>query len=288
VPARGILYALMVAVAVPGFGVAADSSPAKIVEDIGQEIEKLKAAFPQLAEFSRHNVNADRLTISYSYHTHEPERTGGWTSGVPHPDADGIWFHIDLHDAASTAQIHTQPMTASLCLGDLKVSFLMLEGTETKPVYAAIWKILASQGVEECNRAERAADDRIPPLSLVADIRLGVYPGWSLSISPDGSAVIGYGSSAFDFVSVPTGTFNFGQIYESLATQVRPYLGNMRESFTVVFRQRDATISDALYIDNADLVLDLFKTAKQNCVLPGRARIDELWERQPPSLEQSD
>jgi hypothetical protein len=128
----------------------------------------------------------------------------------------------------------------------------------------------------------RAADrDRIPPLSLVAEISLGVYPGWSLSISPDGSGVIGYGSSASDFASVPAGTFDFGRIYQSLATVARPNVGDMRESFTVVFRQRGATTSDALYTDKADLVLDLFETAKHKCVPPGKARIEELWERQP-------
>jgi hypothetical protein len=153
VPVRRILLASMVAVAFSGFGIAADSSPARIIEDIGDEIEKLKTTFPQLEEFSRNNVDVDRLTISYSYRTHEPARSGGWTSGVPNPDADGVWFHVDLHDAQSAAEIHTQPITTPICLGNLKVSFLLLEGTATKTVYAAIWKILARQGVKKCVRA---------------------------------------------------------------------------------------------------------------------------------------
>lgn len=151
-----MLVALMVAVVFPGFAAAADSAAARIIEEIGREIEKLKTTFPQLEEFSGAHVNVDRLTISYSHRTHEPERSGGWTSGVPHPDPAGIWFHIDLHDASSTAELHTQPMSAPVCLGDWKVTFLIREGSETNSVYAAIWKILADHGVEECARAPPA------------------------------------------------------------------------------------------------------------------------------------
>lgn len=45
-------------------------------------------------------------------------------------------------------------MIAPICLDDLKVPFLLLEGTETEPIYAVIWKILASQAsrnVFECS-----------------------------------------------------------------------------------------------------------------------------------------
>ena len=127
--------------------------------------------------------------------------------------------------------------------------------------------------------------ERIPPLSRLKEIRLSAGPGWSLSIGPDGSAAIGYGSNGSDFASVPAGTFDFEQVYRSLAPVVRP-TGNMRESFTVAFYEREVTIGYSLYTDNANVILDLFTTAKQKCVPPDKARIDELWERQPPSLNQ--
>jgi hypothetical protein len=134
----------------------------------------------------------------------------------------------------------------------------------------------------------RVADDtRIPPIALLADIQLAVYPGWFLSIETDGSGSIGYGSNASDFASVPVGTFDFEKVYSSLAQSVRAS-GNKRESLTVAFHQRHVTTTLALSTDDAGLVLGLFNTAKQNAAGLNRARIDELWERSPPSVEHFD
>ena len=89
------------------------------------------------------------MSITYGFKTHKAEHIGGWTSGVPNPDDDGIWFYIDLHDADSTAQIHTQPITANVLLGGMNVQLLILEGEQTKRVSGAIWKIIMAHGAEE-------------------------------------------------------------------------------------------------------------------------------------------
>lgn len=134
----------------------------------------------------------------------------------------------------------------------------------------------------------RAADNtHIPPIALVTEIQLVIYPAWFLSIAVDGAGSIGYGSSASDFASVPAGTFDFQKIYSSLAQTVR-VSGNMRESISIAFRQRNVTTTSARYTDDADLVLDLFNTAKQNAVGLNEARINELWERSPPSRDHFD
>ncbi len=115
---------------------------------IGRDIEALKDRYPQLQNFSvKDNADAARLCISYEFKTHEPKRRGGWVSGVPNPDADGIWFYIDIHDPGSTRQIHTQPVTLPMFRGDKRVTFLILEGTETKSISNAIRKILGDHGV---------------------------------------------------------------------------------------------------------------------------------------------
>ena len=122
-----------------------------ILKAVAADIEKLKTDFPQLRDFSAAaHLRADPPGISYAFRTHSPERTGGWTSGVPNPDADGIWFHIDLHDPASQRQLHTQPVTAPLCLGESRVSFLILEGRDTRSLYGPIWSALRKQGGREC------------------------------------------------------------------------------------------------------------------------------------------
>jgi hypothetical protein len=144
-------FALMVGMMVTCFAeMDIDRGCDEILLSIGRDIEQLKTDYPQLEAFSvSNNVNVSSLSITYDFKTHSPERRGGWRSGVPSPDADGIWFYIDFHDPDSTAQIHTQPVAAEVFLGDKKVSFLILEGAETKHVAGAIWRILESHGAKE-------------------------------------------------------------------------------------------------------------------------------------------
>jgi hypothetical protein len=124
-----------------------------VLQAIAIDIEKLKANFPQLREFSAvKHLRAEPPSIGYAFRTHTPEKTGGWTSGVPNPDGDGIWFHIDLHDRGSRLQLHTQPVTPSLCLGESRVSFLLLEGRHTRSLYGSIWNTLEKHGARECDR----------------------------------------------------------------------------------------------------------------------------------------
>jgi hypothetical protein len=125
-------------------------SLAEVIEYICVDIEKLKPLYPQLDEFtaSKH-CDSQQLQISYAFHTHQAEGRGGWTSGVPNPDNDGIWFYIDFHDANSMAQIHTQPVTAPLHFRDKVVSFLILEGADSKPLAAELYKILKTRGVRD-------------------------------------------------------------------------------------------------------------------------------------------
>ena len=134
-------------------GIASARSPdSGTLALIAGEIENMKEQYSQLHDFSRQaNVNANTLAISYAYRTHKAKHAGGWTAGVPNPDEDGIWFYIDFHDPASTSQIHTQPAFRSpQCLGNMRVSFLILEGPRTASVSGAIWQALKKHGVAEC------------------------------------------------------------------------------------------------------------------------------------------
>ena len=133
----------------------------KVLQAVAQDIAGLKGEFPQLKDFSpAANVNPKGiawLAIVYAYHTHRAKHAGGWTSGVPNPDDDGIWFWIDFHERDSRAQIDTQPMAgAALCLDEKRVQFLILEGQKTKSVSGRIRSILNSHGVAECGQASPA------------------------------------------------------------------------------------------------------------------------------------
>src|SRR5687768_14121637 len=132
---------------------AGDAGPdAATLASIATGIEQLRGEYPQLEAFSAaSNMDARDLRIDYAHRTHQPTHAGGRTAGIPNPDDDGLWFHLDFHEPTSSAQIHTQPMTGPpQCLGDKRVSFLILEGANTKSVSGAIWQILRRHGVVEC------------------------------------------------------------------------------------------------------------------------------------------
>jgi len=142
---------LIAALLSAGSGSAFDYKRA--IEEIADDIERLKGSYPQLKDFSvAENLKADKHQISYGYHTHKPMGRGGWASSVPNPDEDGMWFYIDLHDRASTLQIHTQPVAVPYCVGAMRLSFLSLEGTKTKSVEGAIWNILKKHGATRCDQ----------------------------------------------------------------------------------------------------------------------------------------
>jgi len=118
------------------------------IEAIAAAIERAKSDFPQLARFSaREHCNGPRLVVSYGHSTHRARHRGGWTSGVPNPDDDGVWFHVDFHDPDSQAQIHTQPVVEDLRFRDKKVMVLILEGQHTRRFAPTLRQILLRHGV---------------------------------------------------------------------------------------------------------------------------------------------
>ena len=124
-----------------------------ILNAVAKDIVALKNIYPQLKDFSvSQNLSMGELNISYQYHTHKSENGAGWTAGVPNPDKDGLWFYIDFHHPDSAAQIHNQPAKISpeYCIGEKKITFLILEGEDTQSIDGAIWEILKKHGVKEC------------------------------------------------------------------------------------------------------------------------------------------
>ena len=132
---------------------ASEYDYASIIKAIASDIASLRTDFAQLREFSAmQNVLFDRLAVDYAYRTHRYRGSGGgWRAQAPNPDDDGVWLYIDFHNADSRAQIHTQPVTPALCLGDKRVSFLLLEGDRTKPLGERVVAILHAHGVKSCN-----------------------------------------------------------------------------------------------------------------------------------------
>ncbi len=118
-------------------------------EAIAHDIEQLGRAYPQLAAFRA--ADHRDCDFSYGFHTHAPTTRGGWSSAVPHPDPDGIWFYVGIYDPNgpdANSQIHMQPVVPNWWIGPRKVMFLILEGDQAKPAAGAIMKILERHGLE--------------------------------------------------------------------------------------------------------------------------------------------
>jgi hypothetical protein len=121
----------------------------QVLRAVAQGIAHLKRDFAQLDEFHPSNhADPKTLQIVYGFHTHRPQGRAGWTSGVPNPDDDGVWFYIDFHDPSSMAQIHTQPVVPKGVLGEKRVMFLILEGPETKSLGGSLRDVLRKNGVK--------------------------------------------------------------------------------------------------------------------------------------------
>jgi hypothetical protein len=152
-----VIVSVICCVCLAGSGVTADIDYKKTLRSVARHIASLKKDFPQLKEFSpAKNTDLENLSISYGYHTHQAQHRGGWTSGVPNPDDDGVWFYIDFHDPDSTSQIHTQPVVRKMCLGNKIAFMLILEGKNIKPVGGAIWAILENHGAKPCEPNRRS------------------------------------------------------------------------------------------------------------------------------------
>jgi hypothetical protein len=147
---RWIVGTAIYAVVVLSNGCAGSINSGSVIDRIAHDIAKLNESYPQLADFSI-SKNVKDLKVEYGYRTHKAERVAGWGAGVPNPDEDGIWFYIDFHEKTSRAQINAQPMSHPYCLGNLSLSFLILEGKKTKSVEGAIWQILKNHGVKRCD-----------------------------------------------------------------------------------------------------------------------------------------
>lgn len=130
---------------------AAELKPSDAIQTIGAQIAKLKVKFPQLREFSvAQHVHSDRLTIEYDYHTHGGGHVDGISTLVPDPYDDGIWLYIDFRGPDSTLHIDDPNHVPFYCLGDQRVSVLILNGRKTKSVSETVGYFLEQQGVKDC------------------------------------------------------------------------------------------------------------------------------------------
>ena len=133
---------------------AAGTDYAALCRAIAADIEALRDEFPQLADFDADKaIVKESCTIGYTYKCHPATHVGGWTAAAPNPDPDGLWFHLGIWDEQDPeeagAQVNTQPAIPPWRIGARRVTFLILEGDETRSVAAEIFEILTRHGLVE-------------------------------------------------------------------------------------------------------------------------------------------
>ena len=108
-------------------------------------------------------------------------------------------------------------------------------------------------------------------------IRIGGV-GWRLIVDQDGGGQYGFGSSAADFIQLPTGTFEFDKVIARL----KPSLAKQRDAkhHHMVLLQ-GPNWSDTRWSDDDEALSELFDTARRVAPLPERLR--KLWDDLPPT-----
>lgn len=122
---------------------------------------------------------------------------------------------------------------------------------------------------------------RLPKTAELSGIYITTPSSWWLRIKPQGSALIGFGSSGGDSATTPPTTFVFTNVYSSLSAVVQTN-GGISDCFAIVFPKTGEHTSQALYTRDSEVIRPLFETAKKHCAPVDRQRFEELWTKHTP------
>jgi hypothetical protein len=113
-----------------------------------------------------------------------------------------------------------------------------------------------------------------PQLTEVESISItDINTGWMMSIMPNGSGSIGFGSNPMDVAVFPKGTFSLQDIYSTLVPKLKevPEKGDV----AVAIRASGATSTTARYINRSE-AKPIFAKAQQQSTALDKARFDAL------------
>jgi hypothetical protein len=101
--------------------------------------------------------------------------------------------------------------------------------------------------------------------------------GWWLSIRRDGSAGLGYGSTAGDGISLQPRSFSFEDVHKKLSA-LRFDGAGLSHDPSVVFRERDAVATYALSTSDHQAIRELFREARDRAKdFDGTGRLASIW-----------
>lgn len=114
----------------------------------------------------------------------------------------------------------------------------------------------------------------VPQLQEVDSIRImDINTGWMMSIMPNGSGSIGYGSNPMDVASFPEATFSLKDIYIVLVPKLKE--AAEKGDVAVAIRALGATSTTARYINRSE-AKPIFAKAQQQSTALDKARFDAL------------
>lgn len=125
---------------------------------------------------------------------------------------------------------------------------------------------------------------RVPDFPQVVEIimQAGTSPGWAVRIWRDGDGCLVGGQLLSEGASFPRGTFEFRQVYDSIAGAVESARPSGEYFAVSFFTVSSAGSTPTFFTQDAGAVRLVFDTAKQHCVIRDGDRFEQIWRERPP------
>lgn len=123
---------------------------------IARDLIALRRRYRALASM-RAVVEDGECTFSLAYHVGAPAGGAGYAGGIPVPQDDGVWFHLELYDPTgpnAMSQVNSQPVLPPWWIGARRVTWLARSGARAtvvdgKTLEQAVWEVVRSAGLRE-------------------------------------------------------------------------------------------------------------------------------------------
>ena len=148
------------------------------------------------------------------------------------------------------------------------------------PLIGLVLSVSAISGCARSLTMTTASKEQTPGDPEIVEVSIfHVSTGWHLNIRPDGSGLVGYGSSGSDFAPFDQHTFDFAAVRDRLLALSVAERGNTSD-IPVAFHQAGVTSTRCRYVSDEETVNLLFVKAIERANKAG-TRVDQLLRTRP-------